>query len=339
VIGLGFVYLLLGALTAAAAAVNAADRAHPRRWPNALFWGLWSLTFLAGPRLGERGAGAVVVLLALLAAAGGRAGREAGTAPVAGGDMPAAAPAPRDGAQESPRGGPAPRGRAAGHALFAPALLVPAVTALGAWLLPRLRVGGAPLVDPRQGTLVALGLGALAGLALALALLRPGAAAPAREARRLLDAVGWAAVLPQALAALGAVFAAAGVGRAVAALLGRWLPLGVPLVAAATYTTGMALLTVLMGNAFAAFPLMTAAVGLPVLVARLGGDPAAVTAVGMLSGFCGTLLTPMAANFNVVPAALLELGDDWAVIRAQAPTALVLLAFNTALMYALVAPR
>lgn len=29
----------------------------------------------------------------------------------------------------------------------------------------------------------------------------------------------------------------------------------------------------------------------------------------MLSGFCGTLMTPMAANFNIVPAALLELSD------------------------------
>jgi uncharacterized membrane protein len=47
----------------------------------------------------------------------------------------------------------------------------------------------------------------------------------------------------------------------------------------------------------------------------------------------------MAANFNVVPVALLDLDDDWAVIRAQAPTALALLAFNTALMYALVARR
>ena len=42
-----------------------------------------------------------------------------------------------------------------------------------------------------------------------------------------------------------------------------------------------------------------------------------MAAIGMLSGFCGTLMTPMAANFNIVPAALLELADRNAVIKAQ----------------------
>ena len=99
----------------------------------------------------------------------------------------------------------------------------------------------------------------------------------------------------------------------------------------------MAFFTVLMGNAFAAFPVMTAAVGLPVLVQHFGGNAAVVCAIGMLSGFCGTLLTPMAANFNIVPANLLELPDRNdvlnAVIRTQAPTALPLLAVNILLMW------
>ena len=41
----------------------------------------------------------------------------------------------------------------------------------------------------------------------------------------------------------------------------------------------------------------------------------------------------MGANFNIVPAALLELPDKNAVIKAQVPTALMLLAANTAIMY------
>jgi uncharacterized membrane protein len=90
-----------------------------------------------------------------------------------------------------------------------------------------------------------------------------------------------------------------------------------------------------MGNAFAAFPVMMAAVGLPVLVGKLGGDPAIIAAIGMLAGFCGTLLTPMAANFNIVPAALLELDDRNAVIKAQVATALPLLAINTLLIWGL----
>ena len=109
--------------------------------------------------------------------------------------------------------------------------------------------------------------------------------------------------------------------------------------AVAAYTIGMALFTIVMGNAFAAFPVMTAAIGLPLIVDRFGGDPAVMGAIGMLSGFCGTLMTPMAANFNIVPAALLELKDRNAVIKVQIPTGLWLLAGNTVLMYALVFRR
>jgi len=80
---------------------------------------------------------------------------------------------------------------------------------------------------------------------------------------------------------------------------------------------------------------MAAAIAVPVLIRQYGGDPAVVCAIGMLAGFCGTLMTPLAANFNIVPAALLDLKDRNHVIRAQIPTALIMLAINTALMYAL----
>lgn len=53
----------------------------------------------------------------------------------------------------------------------------------------------------------------------------------------------------------------------------------------------------------------------------------------MLSGFCGTLMTPMAANFNIVPAALLNLDDKNGVIKAQFMSGLVLLVANIFLMY------
>src|SRR5262249_62384355 len=156
------------------------------------------------------------------------------------------------------------------------------------------------------------------------------------------DPWGWAAILPQALAAIGGVFAAAGVGKAVFAVASRWIPVDDRLAVVSAYTFGMAILTVIMGNGFAAFPTMTAAIGLPLIVQRLHGDPLIMAAIGMLSGFCGTLMTPMAANFNVVPASLLELPDRDAplngVIRAQIPTALLLLLANTLLMYFLALP-
>jgi len=196
----------------------------------------------------------------------------------------------------------------------------------------QLHFGNAALLDPAHATLVALALAVLVALALGYALLRVPLLAPLREGRRLMEAVGWAAVLPQILASLGALFAAAGVGRVVGQLVTQAIPMTNGTVAVVTYTLGMALFTIIMGNAFAAFPVMTAGIGLPLIVGRFGGDPVIMSAVGMLSGFCGTLMTPMAANFNIVPAALLELPDRNGVIKVQIPTAVLLLAANTALM-------
>jgi uncharacterized membrane protein len=148
-----------------------------------------------------------------------------------------------------------------------------------------------------------------------------------------MDSVGWAAILPQMLAALGAVFAAAGVGEVVGSIAAQVIPGAGLLIAVAVYGIGMAVFTMIMGNAFAAFPVMMAAVGLPILVRGHGGDPAVIAAIGMLAGFCGTLMTPMAANFNIVPAALLELQDRNGVIKAQVGTAIPLLFVNLALIY------
>jgi len=111
------------------------------------------------------------------------------------------------------------------------------------------------------------------------------------------------------------------------------IPQGSLLGAVIAYALGMALFTMIMGNAFAAFPVMTAAIGVPLLIRTYHGDPAVVCAIGMLAGFCGTLMTPMAANFNLVPAALLELKDKHGVIKRQVGTALPLLIVNIALIY------
>jgi uncharacterized membrane protein len=314
-IGLEFLYVLMGALTGAVALVNLLSHDNPKRFRNAIFWGLWSTTFLAGSYLPDVVNGGLAIAMALVASMGGLGqGRGDGTT--------------RE-AQEA-------SARRWGNLLFVPALIIPAVTLAGTLTLKTATFRGAPLVDPKQVTLISLGIATLVALAAAIIMLRPPALAPVREGRRLLDAVGWAAVLPQMLAALGALFALAGVGNVVASLANAWIPLDSPLVAVATYTLGMAVFTMIMGNAFAAFPVMTAGIGLPLIVQRFGGDPAIMSAIGMLSGFCGTLMTPMAANFNIVPAALLELPSEYGVIRAQLPTALVLLAVNTGLMYLLV---
>ena len=312
------VYWLMGVLAGGVAWVNARDASNPKRWNNAAFWGLYAVTFLAGSRLPHVASGCLVIAMAAVASIGklGQTRRESQTA--------------------AQREASAARW---GNRLFLPALTIPAVTVLGTFALKTAQLGGVPIVDPKQVTQISLAIGAVAGLAVAMVMLRPPAAAPLHEARRLWDSVGWAAVLPQMLAALGALFATAGVGQVVSTLAERWLPLGTPLAAVVTYTVGMALFTMIMGNAFAAFPVMTAGIGLPLVMTRFGGDVTVMAAVGMLSGFCGTLMTPMAANYNIVPAALLELPDEYAVIKAQLPTALLLLAANTAIMYAFVYRR
>lgn len=114
------------------------------------------------------------------------------------------------------------------------------------------------------------------------------------------------------------------------------LPTNIPFVAVAAYFIGMALFTVIMGNAFAAFAVITGGIGLPLIVHMHGGNPAIMAAIGMFAGYCGTLMTPMAANFNIVPAMLLDLKDKNAVIKAQLPIAIPLLVINILLMYFLV---
>lgn len=311
-IGVELVYRLAGTVVGIVAFVNARDQANPKRWRNTAFWGFYAVSLLFGSRLPDFVNGCLVIGLVLVAALGGLGQG-----------------APRTTSPEERRAS----AERFGHRVLVPALLVPAGTLLVTFVVRRVEVGNAPLVDPKNVSLVALAFAALASLVLALRMLRQPLLAPAREARRLMDLVGWAAILPQMLAALGALFAMAGLGDRVAELLGRVVPLDQPFAVVAAYTFGMALFTMVMGNAFAAFPVMTTAIGIPLVVRRFGGDPAVMAALGMLSGFCGTLMTPMAANFNVVPAALLELPDRNAVIRAQVPTALVLLVGNTWLMY------
>jgi uncharacterized membrane protein len=212
-----------------------------------------------------------------------------------------------------------------GNRLFLLALVIPATALAGTFGFEHLP----GLVNPKQVTLVSLALGAMLALLIGFAWLRPHPAAPLQEGRRLMDSVGWAAILPQMLASLGAVFALAGVGDVVGQLMSSVIPDGSLIGAVIAFTLGMALFTMVMGNAFAAFPVMAAAIAVPLLIRQYGGDPAVICAIGMLAGFCGTLMTPMAANFNIVPAALLELKDRNAVVRAQIGTALPLLVVNT----------
>jgi uncharacterized membrane protein len=220
-----------------------------------------------------------------------------------------------------------------GNRLFLPALIIPLTALIGTLAYNYTPLGETGLFEAKRETYMLLGLGVLLALATIYAWLRPPAIAPLQEGRRLIDAIGWAAVLPQMLASLGVLFAAAGVGTIIGELTQAIIPEGNIFLTVVVFGLGMAIFTIIMGNAFAAFPVMAAAIGVPLLIHGYHGNPAVVGAVGMLAGFCGTLMTPMAANFNLVPAALLELKDQYGVIRVQIATALPLLVVNILIIY------
>jgi uncharacterized membrane protein len=312
VITLAWLYVLAGLMFAAFALLSAVDPTNPKRLGNAAFWGLMALSLLADNFIGDFGNGLLVLGLAGLAGFGfiGRSN-------------------PRT-TDEAEREAWSAR---LGNKLFLPALIIPATALFGTLLYNYTPIGGWGWLEEKRETYVFLGLGVLLALAAIFVWLRPPAIAPLQEGRRLIDAIGWAAVLPQMLAALGVLFATAGVGTIIGDLTAAVIPRGSVFLTAAAFGVGMALFTIIMGNAFAAFPVMAAAIGVPLLIQGYGGDPAVVGAVGMLAGFCGTLMTPMAANFNLVPAALLELKDQYGVIKAQIATALPLLAANILIIY------
>ena len=313
-IGLETAYVFAGVVFTAISLASILDHANRRKWINAAFWGLLATSFLVGSRLNDFANGVLVLALVGTGALGLRQS-----------SPPTTTPADREtGAKRW------------GSWLFLPVLLIPATAVAGTLLGPLIRIDGAPLFVASQVAVlqVSLALGVVLALIAGLIIVRPPLAAPVQEARRLLDSVGAAAILPQLLAALGAVFVAAGVGHSVATLIGGVIDVDNRLAVVATYCLGMAAFTMIMGNAFAAFPVLTAGIGAPLIVGKFHGDPAIMGAIGMLAGFCGTAMTPMASH-NIIPTALLQLPSG-AVIRAQAPTALLLLAGNIALMYFLV---
>ena len=275
--------------------VRRPERARPhairKRFGNAVFWGLLAVSFLAGDRSRrsrQRRARA----------------RPRRCSPALGG-LGAGKPAD-DRAEERQA-----QADAARQSLFLPALIIPAIGARRhAGRCSTSRSAARRSSIPKQVTLISLALGVVIALAVADG---SGCARRCsrrcRKGRRLMDAVGWAAILPQMLASLGAVFALAGVGDVVGELARRMdSPLDNALAAVAAYAIGMALLHDDHGQCLRRLPGDDR--GDRPAAARASSSAAtrrSSCAIGMLSGFCGTLMTPMAANFNIVPAALLEL--------------------------------
>ena len=311
-IDMHWVYAVAGLIFASFALACVRNAANPKRWGNGAFWSLVAISFWFGDVLGDVGNGILVLLLVALAGFHllGRATGESTT--------------PEEREKYAER---------LGNRLFLPALIIPFTAFLGTLLFTYTPLKDSGIIDPKSATLVLLTAGVIVALVFSYVWLRPPAMSAVDEGGRLADAINWALVLPQMLAALGAVFAAAGIGTTIGALAGGIIPHGSIFLAVLLYALGMVVFTMIMGNAFAAFPVMVAAIGVPILITQDGGKAAVIGAVGMLAGYCGTLMTPMAANFNIVPAALLELKNQYGVVKVQIATAIPLLICNILILY------
>ncbi|MDU4889527.1 MAG: DUF979 domain-containing protein [Clostridium sp.] len=178
----------------------------------------------------------------------------------------------------------------------------------------------------------AIGIAAVIAMVITLVVLKANPKYIIEDGVRMVDSVGPVSILPQLLTALGAVFTAAGVGEVIASGISTVIPAGNLLIGSAAYCIGMAVFTMIMGNAFAAFAVITAGVGVPFVFAQ-GANPAIAGALALTAGYCGTLMSPMGANFNIMPAALLEIDDKNAIIKHQFPIAIILLVVHIFLMY------
>lgn len=296
---LDYVYLLVGIILFIFAIQSFLDKEHKYRIGTGLFWLLYSVSFIFGSYLSKEINGWLVIAMAAIVLV-----KQLGKGHYF------------ESSIEFKKG----EAVRIGNVIFVPALLVGIITFFIGFFT-------------KLGALVGLGIAAIIAMCAALFITKGELNQGFHEGRRLIDAISWTAILSQLLAALGYLFNLAGVGKLISSAVASVVPADNVFLVVVAYCIGMVIFTMIMGNAFAAFAMITSAIGIPMLVVAHGANPAAVGAIAMLAGYCGTLMTPMAANFNIVPVALLEMRDQYGVIKAQLPIALIMLVLNILLMY------
>ncbi len=289
---IGIVFILVGLKALA-------DKQFTNSRTSALFWFIVAFTFIAGPYVPKFITGLCVVLMALLTAVG-KVGQSASDVPTA------------------------TETRANADKLGNKIFIAPLVLALSAWIIAT--------VWKKLGANNAVGLSAMIALIVVFMVTGSKKEYAIKDGTRLMDNIGPVGLLPQVLAALGALFTAAGVGDVIAKGIEMVIPHNNRLIAVIVYCLAMALFTAIMGNGFAAFSVITVGIGIPFLINQ-GANPLVVGAMGLTAGYCGTLMTPMAANFNIMPAALLETKNKYGIIKMQLPYAIAMLIAHIILMY------
>ncbi|NFT83835.1 DUF979 domain-containing protein [Clostridium botulinum] len=293
-------YIMLGLYMAITMIFTLKDKNHKTRIGTALFWGIISLIFIFGKIIPSIVTGILIVVIALLSAF---KQINIGTLKQLDDTFTNL------------------KAEQLGLKIFVPSLTIAIIAMIIASF------------TPLSGT-VAIGISSTSALLITFILTKAKPIEFVEDSNRMFQSVGVFAILPQLLASLGALFTVAGVGDIISNIISGVIPQNNPLAGVIAYCLGMAIFTAIMGNGFAAFSVITVGIGVPFVFAQ-GGDPVICSALALTAGFCGTLLTPMAANFNMLPAALLEIKDKNAVIKAQAPLALILLLVHIILMYKL----
>lgn len=295
---LNIFYVMVGLMMTLTMIYTLKDKKHKTRYGTAAFWGILAVIFIFGQFIPAEVVGGLIIVIAVLS----------GFNQVNMGTI-----------KQLDSTFSKMKAEKIGLKIFLPSLVIAFVALAIAQFTP---ISG----------VAAIGISAVAALILTFIITKCSASEVVEDSDRMLQSVSSTAILPQLLAALGALFTAAGVGDIISNMISNVIPEGNIWLGITAYCVGMALFTAIMGNAFAAFTVITVGIGVP-FVFMQGGDPIVASALAMTAGFCGTLMTPMAANFNVLPVALLEIEDKNAVIKVQSVFAIVLLAIHIPLMY------
>lgn len=296
-------YIVMGLIAVYAGIRNAQDETNPKRMGTALFWVVCGMLFIVGRWVPSTVAGAMVVIMVIPAICK-QVGRGTGDEPT----------------QEEMEG----NYEKIGMKLFVPALSLGFMALIFA-------------LFTNISSLVGLTFGVVVGGLMLFAFSHKNTPKVfLNDTRRMLDAVGPLSMLPILLAALGSIFTAAGVGDVISHIVSGVIPQGNLVVGIIVYAIGMAVFTMVMGNAYGAITVLTVGIGAP-FVLSLAADPALIGSVALTCGFCGTLMTPMAANFNILPVAILEMKDSYGVIKKQIPIALFMLAAQIVYMIVMTA--
>lgn len=295
---LEFMYILCGIVLLISGVYSFLDKNNPKRVGSAAFWIIFGFLFIGGPYVSPAIVGGLLLVMGALSA----------TKSVSLALFTTSSEEFRE-----------KQAKKIENMLFVPAGLI-GVVAFSIAQFTKL------------GGLIGLGIGAIVALVVTMVVTKEKVDKIPYDSSRILQQMGPTVILPQLLGSLGSVFAKAGVGTVIAGIMGSVVPEGNILAGVTVYCLAMAIFTMIMGNGFAAFAVITAGIGYPFVIAQ-GGNPAIVGALGLTAGFCGTLLTPMGANFNIVPASILEMKNKNGVILKQVGVAVPLLAIHIVLMY------